>query len=112
MTSPALINSFVYDGEKVGSIVESGNTSSFLQGVFDSIFNIDILNQFQKDLVSYLNSKETSISAEEYELTGYINRINSIKIEEKTEADYMSSLAQHIEDLKIQIASLQKEFEK
>lgn len=112
MTSPALINSFVYDGEKVGSIVESGNISSFLQGVFDSIFNIDILNQFQKDLVSYLNSKETSISAEEYELTGYINRINSIKIEEKTEADYMSSLAQHIEDLKIQIASLQKEFEK
>ena len=111
MTSPALINSFIYDGEKIGAIIEAGNITSYLQGLFNSIFNIDILDQFQKDLFFYLNSKETSVSAEEYELTRYVNRINSIKSEEKTDNDYILSLSQQIRDIKIQIASLQKEFE-
>lgn len=112
MTSPALINSFIYDGEKIGSIIESGNVASYLQDVFNSVFSIDILNQFQKDLFVYLNTKDDNTSEEEYELSNYINRINTLKAEEKSGIHYVSAVNQQINDIKVQIYALQKEFEK
>ena len=112
MTSPALINSFIYDGEKIGSIIESGNVASYLQDVFNSVFSIDILNQFQKDLFVYLNTKDDNTSEEEYELSNYVNRINALKAEEKAGIHYVLAVNQQINDIKVQIYALQKEFEK
>lgn len=112
MTSPALINSFIYDGEKIGSIIESGNVASYLQDVFNSVFSIDILNQFQKDLFVYLNTKDDNTSEEEYELSNYVNRINAFKAEEKAGIHYVLAVNQQINDIKVQIYALQKEFEK
>lgn len=85
ITSPQLINSFIYDGEKISSSIENGNISSYLKGVFDSIFNIDLVNQTIKDLEHYLSKKadESKIKSQMDSVT-YINRINSLKAQIKS----------------------------
>ena len=67
ITSPALINSFIFDGEKIGNIIENGKTKEYIRELFSCIFNIDLLDQFEKDLMVYLNYKDNYTSEEEYE---------------------------------------------
>lgn len=110
MASPALINSFIFDGEKIGSIIENGQTSEYIKGVFNSIFNIDLLDQFQNDLTSYLNSDSSESSDNEYELTTLLNQINACKSELKTENDHLQNIRIRIQDTKTKIDSAQKEF--
>ncbi len=110
MTSPALINSFIFDGEKIGSIIENEQTSEYIKDVFNSIFSIDLLDQFQNDLTSYLNSDSNESSDTEYELTTFLNQINACKSELKTENDHLQHLRIRIQDVKTQIDSAQKEF--
>lgn len=109
ISSPSLINSFIYDGERIGNIIEANQVRQYIQGLFDSIFSIDLLNQFEKDLTTYLSSKDVAVSEEEYELTAIINRINACKAEIKNESEYVEYLAQKTLDVKIKIAALQKE---
>lgn len=110
MTSPALINSFIFDGEKIGSIIEGGQTSEYIKGVFNSIFNIDLLDQFQNDLTTYLNSDSSESSDNEYELTTLLNQINACKSELKTENDHLQNIKTRKQDTKTKIDSAQKEF--
>lgn len=110
MTSPALINSFIFDGEKIGSIIENGQTSEYIKGVFNSIFSIDLLDQFQNDLTSYLNSDSSESSDNEYELTTFLNQINACKSELKAENEHLQNIRIRIQDIKTQIDSAQKEF--
>lgn len=110
MTSPALINSFIFDGEKIGSIIENGQTSEYIKSIFNSIFNIDLLDQFQNDLTSYLNSDSGDSSENEYELTTFLNQINACKAELKAENDHLQHIRIRIQDIKTKIDSAQKEF--
>lgn len=109
ISSPSLINSFIYDGEKIGNIIEANQVRQYIQSLFDSIFSIDLLNQFEKDLTSYLNSKDINVSDEEFELTAIINRVNACKAEIKNETEYVEYLAQKFTDAKIKISALHKE---
>ena len=45
ITSPQLINSYIFDGEKIGAIIENGETASYLEEIFNSIFSIDMIEQ-------------------------------------------------------------------
>lgn len=110
ITSPALINSFIFDGEKIGNIIENGKTKEYIRELFSCIFNIDLLDQFEKDLMVYLNYKDNYTSEEEYELTGQVNKINALKTNIKRESDYYQSLQKKTLDIQIRIQSLQKEF--
>ena len=109
ITSPQLINSFIYDGEKISSIIEEGKVSSYLEETFNSIFSIDLLNQTIKDIDSYLNKRaeENNVKEQienvnviskiyltkeqvkifESELADHINKINNLKIIRKTNYD-------------------------
>lgn len=110
ITSPALINSFIFDGEKIGNIIESGKTKEYIRELFSCIFNIDLLDQFEKDLMQYLNYRDNYTSEEEYELTCQVNKINTLKTDIKNESDYYQSLQKKTFDIQIRIQSLQKEF--
>lgn len=110
ITSPALINSFIFDGEKIGSIIESSQTSEYIKSVFNSIFNIDLLDQFQGDLTTYLNSDSGDSSDNEYELTTLLNQINACKAELRNETDHLQNIKNKIQDIKTKIDSAQKEF--
>lgn len=111
LTSPALINSFIFDGEKIGNVIENGEISSYIKSVFNSIFGIDLLNQFQEDLTTYLNSDlSVSLSDDEYELTAYLNQINACKAELKNEKDHLQSVKSKISDIRTRIDAFQKEF--
>lgn len=110
ITSPALINSFIFDGEKIGSIIENGQTSEYIKSVFNSIFNIDLLDQFQGDLTTYLNSDSGDSSDNEYELTTLLNQINACKAELRNETDHLQNIKNKIQDIKTKIDSAQKEF--
>lgn len=85
MTSPQLINSFIFDGEKISSIIEKGEISSYLQETFNSIFSIDLISQTQKDLENYLAKKaEENNSREQLDSIALISQINSLKNQIKT----------------------------
>lgn len=85
ITSPNLINSFIFDGEKISSIIENGEVSSYLKEIFNSIFNIDLLNQTVKDLNNYLIKKsEEKNSKSQIETVALLNKINSYKSQLKT----------------------------
>lgn len=80
ITSPNLINSFIYDGEKISGIIENGDISFYLKELFNSIFNIDLLNQTVKDLTNYLGKKsEENNSKSQIETVALLNKINSYK---------------------------------
>ena len=110
ITSPALINSFIFDGEKIGSIIENGQTGEYIKSVFNSIFNIDLLDQFQGDLTTYLNSDSGDSSDNEYELTTLLNQINACKAELRNKTDHLQNIKNKIQDIKTKIDSAQKEF--
>jgi len=84
ITSPQLINSFIFDGEKIGAIIENGETASYLEEIFNSIFSIDMIVQTQKDLENYMNKKaEESKVKNEIDSINYINKIKTLKSEIK-----------------------------
>lgn len=89
ITNPNLINSYIFDGEKIGSIIEKGQTSQFLKETFNSIFNINLINQTQIDLQNYLAKKsEENNSKNQIECISLINKIKSLQGTIKTsEAD-------------------------
>lgn len=96
ITSPQLINSFIFDGEKIGAIIENGETASYIEEIFNSIFSIDMIDQTRKDLENYLNKKaEESKAKNQIDSINYINKINSLKNEIKTSEsslnNYLSS---------------------
>lgn len=57
MTSPQLINSFIFDGEKISNIIENGEVAKYLEETFNSIFSLDLITQTQRDLENYLLKK-------------------------------------------------------
>ena len=80
ITSPQLINSFIFDGEKISNIIENGEISSYLQETFNSIFNIDLISQTKKDLEVYLSKRaEENQSKDQIESIRLISTINTLK---------------------------------
>lgn len=65
MTSPQLINSFIFDGEKISTIIEEGNISNYLEDTFNSIFSIDLIKQTKHDLENYLEKKANDNKAKD-----------------------------------------------
>lgn len=98
MTSPQLINSYIYDGEKISNIIENDDISTYLEETFNSIFNIDLIKQTKKDIENYLVKKaEETKSKNMMNNIGVISNINLIKDEinlyEKQLSDYKKSLS-------------------
>ncbi len=98
MTSPQLINSYIFDGEKISNIIENDDISSYLEETFNSIFSIDLINQTKKDLENYLAKKAEETKSKNLQNNiGIISNINSIKEEiklyEKQINDCKESLA-------------------
>lgn len=84
ITSPQLINSYIFDGEKIGAIIENGEISAYLEEIFNSIFSIDMIEQTKRDLENYLNKKAVeSKNKSQIDSINYINKINALKSEIK-----------------------------
>lgn len=80
ITSPQLINSFIFDGEKIGNIIETEKTAEYIEEVFNSIFSIDLIRQTRNDLSSYLSKKaDETQNKRVIENVSYINKINLLK---------------------------------
>lgn len=80
MTSPQLINSFIFDGEKISNIIENGEVAKYLEETFNSIFSLDLITQTQRDLENYLLKKaDESQSKEQIDSINLITKINSLK---------------------------------
>lgn len=95
MTSPQLINSFIFDGEKISGIIEDGKIASYLEETFNSIFSIDLITQTRRDLENYLSKKAyENQSKDQIESINLITKINTIKAHLKTmEGDLQSQKA-------------------
>lgn len=92
ITSPQLINSYIFDGEKIGAIIEKGQISTYLEEVFNSIFSIDMIEQTKRDLEVYLSKKANeSKTKSQIDNIAYINKINVLKNEIKTLETNLSS---------------------
>ncbi len=111
LTSPALINSFIYDGEKISSIIEQGQLEVYIKEMFNSIFNINLIDQLFLDLTNYMiKSYRQDNKSIEYELSQTLNSITFIKSELKTNENYAINISKDIENLKIEISDKKKEF--
>ena len=98
VTSPQLINSYIFDGEKISSIIENGEISLYLEETFNSIFSIDLITQTKKDLASYLSKRANENQVkEQIDNINMISKINSlknnIKLLEEEISSYKSNLA-------------------
>lgn len=80
ITSPQLINSFIFDGEKISHCIEAGETADYLREVFDSIFNIDLISQTKKDLLNYISKKSIEKKSQsQIETVATLNKIDTMK---------------------------------
>lgn len=112
LTSPALINSFIYDGEKISSIIEQGELEQYVREMFNSIFNIDLLEQLSQDLTAYMiRSYKSNNKTIEYDIANTLNSLNFVKSDIKTNETFLNNLAKDIDNLNIEISSKKKEFE-
>lgn len=101
ITSPQLINSFIFDGEKISSIIEEGRIASYLQETFNSIFSIDLITQTKRDLEYYLSKKaEENQSKNQIESIKLVTKINSLKSQIKTLENDKSSQIVILNNLK------------
>jgi DNA sulfur modification protein DndD len=113
ITSPALINSFIYDGEKISSIIEQGAFSEYIKEIFYSIFNIDVLESLSFDLNSYLSKADkSSISPIQYEISQIINKINYMKSDIKSYKTRIDNLEKEKIELNLKIKAVNNEFAK
>lgn len=113
VSSPELINSFIFDGETIGGIIDSNKTSSYIRNTFNSVFNIDILNQFREDLTTYLGGeKDKRDTGIEYELTTLLLDINSKKAALMLVKERHKRIVAEIQDVKLRLEALQNEFVK
>ncbi len=111
LSSPALINSFIYDGEKISSIIENGRLELYIKDAFNSIFNIDLLDQLSNDLTSYMvKSYKTDNKSIEYEISLLLNKLNFVKSDIKTFEKNIAELNKEIDNLKLVLHSKKKEF--
>ena len=100
LTSPQLINSYIYDGEKIASAIINDTISSYLEETFDTIFGINLLDQSIKDIGSYLS--KTAIESEVKEFQDnviLINEINSLKTELKILVSNLNQLKKNKADI-------------
>lgn len=80
ITSPELINSYIFDGEKIGNKIENGDTALYLEDTFNSIFNINLIEQTKKDLTKQLEKiADETKSLEVIENITTIKKIDSLK---------------------------------
>lgn len=113
VSSPELINSFIFDGETIGGIIDSNKTSSYIHNTFNSVFNIDILDQFREDLTTYLSGeKDKRDSGVEYDLTTLLMDINSKKAALTLVKERHKKIVAEIQDIKLRLEALQNEFVK
>ncbi len=111
VASPELINSFIFDGETIGNIIDSNKTNSYIRNMFNSVFNIDILNQFREDLTTYLNSEKDRLNASvEFDLTTLLMDINNKKSTLALAQERRNNIHDEVKDIKTRIDSLQNEF--
>lgn len=111
VASPELINSFIFDGETIGNIIDSNKTNDHIRNMFNSVFNIDILNQFREDLTTYLNSEKDRINASsEYDLTTLLMDINNKKSVLSLTRERKKNIENEIQDIRMRLDALQNEF--
>ncbi len=111
VASPELINSFIFDGETIGNIIDSNKASDYIRNMFNSVFNIDILNQFREDLTTYLNSEKDRINASsEYDLTTLLMDINNKKSMLSLTRERKRNIENEIQDIRTRLDALQNEF--
>jgi len=85
ITSPQLINSYMFDGEKIASFILEDRISEYLQETFQSMFGINLINQSIKDLETFRTKKAAiSNSQSEIENVTLINNIDGYKARLKT----------------------------
>ncbi len=111
ITSPKLINSYIYDGEEVASIIANGGVSEFLEDTFNSIFGINLVNQAKEDLSKYLASQaETSKRQDMMDNVRVLNTINGLKSRIKNNENDIKTIKEIINGLEIKKKSLINDF--
>jgi len=96
--SPNLIDSIMFDGEQVASLVDKNHFSEHLKHVFNDCFNFSIFNNFNNDLWKYLEKYQEQQSMTNDELNLLKN-----KQDVKTTKKQISFLSQKISALEKEI---------
>lgn len=109
--SPEIIDSMIFDGEKIGNIIENNQVSQYIEEVFHNLYGINLLSQLSKDILSYVKNMSKNIDNDDNILyITLINDYNNLKREkricEAEIAEYKSSLNSQSSRKK----SLQREF--
>ena len=93
-----MINSVIYDGEKISSIIEQGELEQYVREMFNSIFNIDLLEQLSQDLTAYMiRSYKSNNKTIEYDIANTLNSLNFVKSDIKTSETFLNNLAKDID---------------
>ncbi len=80
---PSLIELSLFDGEKIGRIIESNETSEFIREVFYTNFGMTYFEKLDQDLVAYLvnTDKVKLLSNEELDLLELEGNVTSMRRE-------------------------------
>lgn len=111
LTSPALINSFIYDGEKISAIIERGELETYIKDTFCSVFNIGLLEQLSQDLTSYMmKADKVNNNSAEHVAIQLLNILTYVKSDIKANEEYAAQIIKDINNIDTEISSREKEF--
>ena len=110
---PSVIDASLFDGEKIGRVIEEDNLTDYLKNIFYANFNLDKYEKLNSDLGIYLqNAKSNNILPLEANKlldteSEIKNLLNTIKVKE----EQLTNTTKYLKDLSIQKKLKTNEFE-
>ena len=101
ISSPELIYSCIFEGDKIANKIVNGEISSLLEETFNTIFNINLIKQTNKNLTTYLEkNKVENKSQKQIDNISIIKKIESLKNEIKILNNNLNSLEEEENNLR------------
>ncbi|WP_191991823.1 DNA sulfur modification protein DndD [Bacillus aerolatus] len=106
---PSLLELCLFDGEEIAKIISNDRISEYLNGLSLKIFNLDLFNNLEIDLSSYVsqtinNTQETQLAQEEaavkQELFGKKQQAEKLLAQRNERRDTLESLTLELEQIK------------
>lgn len=112
-TPPQLMDMCLFDGEKISQIISDEILSDYLKHAAKVMFNLDLFENLEQDLQSYLKSEniQNSLTDDQQELIELASRYETLYVEKEQMANELQSLEKQLEGKRALFHELLKDYE-
>ena len=110
---PAVIDTMLFDGEKIAQIIDENKISEYLKEIIHVNFNLNIFEKMEDDVNFYIEKEKNRkvFSADEINLIEYRNKYSEAVKNQKNLNDVLEKYTKTEQEQKFKLRNLLKKFE-